>query len=111
MTQCYTNVQKHCSDIEKKMSGAGGIIDVKLAAEVSVSLEAVLDLVVTLVADIQADVNVGLSIGDLQDCGPTFTLIVKLLTDILIKISNACRGGKSFFHDSRPPSLDLKLPY
>jgi len=91
MNTCYTQVQSKCSDIGKKIDGAGGIVDVDLAADIQVDISAIVDLVVAVVADIQVDIAAGVSVDDIQGCGNTFVLMVNLLASILVKTGGACQ--------------------
>jgi len=91
MSTCYTAVQSKCSDIGKKVDGAGGVVDVDLAVDIQVDISVIVDLVVAVVADIQVDIAAGVSVDDIQGCGNTFILMVNLLVAILVKLGGACQ--------------------
>jgi len=91
MSTCYSQVQSKCGDIGQKIDGAGGVVDVDLAADIQVDISAVVDLIVAVAADIQVDIAAGVSVDDIQGCGNTFVLMVSLLASILVKIGGACQ--------------------
>jgi len=91
MSTCYNEVKYKCDSIEHKIDGAGGVINVDLAADIKADLTVIVDLIVKVVADIKVEIKAGISVGDIQACGNTFILLVNLLVAILIKIGNACQ--------------------
>jgi len=93
MDQCYSDVQTKCKDIENTMSHHNNVIDVTVAAEIKVELQAIVDILVKVCADIEVAIKAGVSATDIQGCGKTFILIVKLLVSILVKILAACQSG------------------
>jgi hypothetical protein len=73
-----------------------------VATSIVVELQAILDLNLILVGQFQAII---LTADDIQDCAPTFVLIVNLLTEIFVLISSGCTRGK------QTPNPNLLSPF
>jgi len=86
---CYTQVQTHCSNINNHIHTHGGHIDVSLVDYIVAEL----GIIVSLVLDLSLSITVSISIDDVQDCGPTFVSLVKILTDLLNSLTGACDAG------------------
>jgi len=87
---CHTNVQQHCSNINKHISGNGGVITVDVTAQINVELQGIVDEIIALLAQVKVYVFVS---ADFEDCVPVWVSIVQLLTTLFITISGACTGG------------------
>jgi hypothetical protein len=63
-----------------------------------------LSAIVALCLDLSTKITLSISLEDVQDCGPVFVSLVKLLTDLLNSITGACDAGTYSF----PIELILK---